>query len=149
MISGLRNSGTSLPDWLNINLKELDPIRKKVLYWNILFPGAGFAFSGDSLRLLLYGCGAMVLLLTGILSGWLAVHPAGLTLRTMLSRMVMPLVLLLSVVAVHVAAIFASVRSRIGSPSPRRAAIYVTCCLVLAGFSMMMLLWEIWIQAVP
>ena len=142
----MKHSVGSLPDWLDLNLKELDPVQKGTLYWNIVFPGAGFAYAGDSWRLLIYGGGAMVLLMVGILSGWAAVHPEGLTTGKMLGRLVVPIVLLLSVVAVHAAAIFASTGARVVHPSPRRAVFYIVCCLLLAGTGMFLLLWEIWLQ---
>ena len=142
----MTRSGKSLPEWLDLNLKEMDPIHRKVLYWNILFPGAGFAYAGDPWRLILYGGGAMTLLLTGALSSWLAVRPAGLTLADMLSRMVAPMILLGTVVIVHLAAIFASTRARTPGPSRRRAMLYVVCCVVISGSSIILLLWEIWRQ---
>ena len=143
----MTRSGKSLPEWLDLNLKEMDPIHRKVLYWNILFPGAGFAYAGDSWRLILYGGGAMILLLTGALSSWLAVRPAGLSLTEMLSRMMAPLILLGSVVVVHVAAIFASTRARTRNPSKQRATFYVVCCALISGASIILLLLEIWRQA--
>ncbi len=121
-------------------------MQKRTYYWNIVFPGAGFAFSGDFWRFLLFGGGAMALLLTGCIGGWLALRPIGLTLSDMFQRLIIPFILLSSVVGVHLAAIFASRHARIGSPSRIRAIIYICICVFLSGLCLLLMLWEIWRQ---
>lgn len=140
----MSGSGISLPDWLDLDIQQLDPVRRKALYWNIVFPGAGFAYAGDLWRFLLFGGGAMLLLTGGMYLAWLRVHATAVPIAELFRQLILPIGLMTLVVGVHLGAILTSIRSRIGTPNTARAIVYIALSVLIAAAGLVLFLWEVW-----
>ncbi len=144
----LSGSGISLPDWLDLDIQKLDPIHRKVLYWNIVFPGAGFAYAGDLGRFLIFGGGAMGLLVAGMFLAWYRVQATEIPVALLFQQLILPIGLMALVVVVHLGAILSSTKSRIRTSSTLSAIIYIAISVIITGFGLILFLWEIWRQMV-
>jgi len=139
----LKPTGRSLPDWLNVDLKSLSEHHRQVLYWNILFPGAGFVFAGDRTRSIVFGTGSIVFLLAGMGLGLRAVRPVWTGMGPFLTAIAPAAGCFILVIVLHVLSILTSPRAAVPSPSRPRAIAYLLVCMGTAGIGIGAFLLEI------
>lgn len=144
----MKNTGKLFPDKNALDLKEMTSAQRKVLYYNIMFPGMGFVYAGDFLRSLVFGGGAMVFLLWGFLLILKSAGEGAIGIGNFISVLALPTVCFTMMLLFHVLSILKSSTARISRCSLARAVVYTGMCMALALAAVFLVLATVW-HAVP
>ncbi len=142
------NTGKLFPDGEKLDLKAMDAVHRKVMYYNIFFPGMGFVYAGDFLRSLIFGGGAVGFLFLGTGLIWKSIRSGGIRFDNFLSVLLWPLLCFVLVLVFHLFSILKSSSAVFSSCSVRRAVLYTTVSILLVLFEVAAVLAAVW-QAVP
>ncbi|NOY23764.1 MAG: hypothetical protein GXO70_09695 [Acidobacteria bacterium] len=144
----MKNTGKLFPDETGFDLKGMTPAQRKVLYYNIMFPGMGFVYAGDTLRSLIFGGGALGFLFLGFGLIWKSALAGEIQLGTLLGAMVIPGICFILMLAFHLLSILKSPAAVISKCSARRAVLYTTVSMILAVSGIFIILKAVW-HSVP
>ncbi|NOZ13134.1 MAG: hypothetical protein GXO69_05735 [Acidobacteria bacterium] len=142
------NTGKLFPDGKELNLKGMDSVHRKVMYYNIVFPGMGFVYAGDFFRSLIFGGGAVGFLFLGTALVWHSVRSGGIHFGNLLSVLLFPLICFVLVLVFHVFSILKSGSAVISTCSARRAVWFTVASIFLVFLEIAAVLAAVW-QAVP
>ncbi len=144
----MKNTGRLFPDKTGLDLKGMTPVQRKVLYYNILFPGMGFVYAGDFLRSLLFCGGALGFLFLGFGLIWKAARSGTIQFSTLFSTLAVPGICFIFMLIFHLLSILKSSSAKIYNPSVPRAILYTAASMLLATSGMIFILLAVW-QSVP
>jgi len=126
----------------------MTPEQRKVLYYNIMFPGMGFVYAGDLLRSLVFGGGALGFLFLGFGLIWKSAMAGELQLGSFFGALVVPGICFVLMLVFHLFSILKSPSAKVSTPSSLRAVLYTTVSMMLAMSEVIIVLTAVW-QSVP
>lgn len=144
----MKNTGKLFPDSLGLDLKGMTPTQRKVLYYNMLFPGMGFVYAGDLLRSMAFGGGAMGFLFLGFGLIWQSARIGNIRFDNLSVVLAVPIVCFFVMLVFHLFSILKSPSALISRCSAHRAVLYTTISTLLAMAGMVATLAAVW-HSVP
>ncbi len=144
----MKNTGRLFPDVTGLDLKGMTPVQRKVLYYNIMFPGMGFVYAGDVFRSFVFGGGAMGFLFLGFGLIWKSAGMETIRFNNFLSILVIPGICFVLMLVFHLFSILKSPNAVISTCSTHRAILYTTASMILAVSGVFIVLAAVW-QSVP
>ncbi|PJB79193.1 MAG: hypothetical protein CO090_05550 [Acidobacteria bacterium CG_4_9_14_3_um_filter_49_7] len=148
MTDALLNTGRLSPEQNGFDLKGMTPEQRKVLYYNIMFPGMGFVYAGDLLRSLVFGGGALGFLLLGFGLIWKSAMAGEIQFGSLFGALAVPGICFVLMLVFHLLSILKSLSAKVSTPSSLRAVLYTTLSMILAISGIIIVLAAVW-QSVP